>query len=152
MIIDILKWRSYTRWTNSATTSPYMMIIKIGYSSDIEDVWEVRGLLCFCLHDADENLQGERQNMFCYPVHCWFLLQLQQVFLDRGGTEGVSWSIMLLIWEGMNHGATLCFQLRQSMKNSRKIFKFLKFLEQISSIVKNIESKKPLYVKIVAVL
>lgn len=38
------------------------------------------------------------------------------------------------------------------MKNSRKIFKFLKFLEQISSIVKNIESKKPLYVKIVAVL
>lgn len=38
------------------------------------------------------------------------------------------------------------------MKNTRKIFKFLKFIDQISSIVKNIESKKPLYLKIVAIL
>lgn len=38
------------------------------------------------------------------------------------------------------------------MKNSRKIFKFLKFLDQFSSIIKNIESKKPIYVKIVSIL
>ena len=37
------------------------------------------------------------------------------------------------------------------MKNTRKIFKFLKFIDQISSILKNIESRKPLYLKIVTI-
>ena len=38
------------------------------------------------------------------------------------------------------------------MKNTRKIFKFLKFIDQISSIVKNIESKKSVYLKVVTIL
>ena len=38
------------------------------------------------------------------------------------------------------------------MKNTRKIFKFLKWIDQIASIVKNIESKKPLYLKIINIL
>jgi hypothetical protein len=38
------------------------------------------------------------------------------------------------------------------MKNSRKIFKFLKFIDQLSSIVKVIDSKKPIYLKIVSIL
>lgn len=38
------------------------------------------------------------------------------------------------------------------MKNSRKIFKFLKFLDQLSSMIKTIESKKPIYLKIVTIL
>lgn len=46
----------------------------------------------------------------------------------------------------------MSWKLRNSMKNSRKIFKFLKFVEQISSIIKNIESKKPVHVKIVTIL
>lgn len=53
---------------------------------------------------------------------------------------------------GANVGANVAFKLRATMKNTRKIFKFLKFIDQISSIIKNIESKKPLYLKIVAIL
>ena len=45
----------------------------------------------------------------------------------------------------------MAFKLRGTMKNTRKIFKFLKFIDQISSIIKNIESKKPLYLKIVTI-
>jgi hypothetical protein len=51
----------------------------------------------------------------------------------------------------MNTGANVALKLRTSMKNSRKIFKFLKFIDQISSIVKNIESKKPIYLKLVVI-
>jgi hypothetical protein len=51
-----------------------------------------------------------------------------------------------------NYGANVSHKLKIAMKNSRKIFKFLKFLDQISSIVKTIEGKKPLYLKIVSVL
>ena len=46
----------------------------------------------------------------------------------------------------------MALTLRNTMKNTRKIFKFLKFIDQISAIVKNIESKKPLYLKIVTIL
>jgi hypothetical protein len=49
-------------------------------------------------------------------------------------------------------GANVAYKLRTSMKNCRKIFKFLKFIDQISSIVKNIESKKPIYLKIVIIM
>lgn len=38
------------------------------------------------------------------------------------------------------------------MKNARKIFKFLNFIDQIASIMKKIDSKKPLYMKIVGIL
>lgn len=51
-----------------------------------------------------------------------------------------------------NSGANIAAKLRMTMKNTRKIFKFLKFVDQISSIVKNIESKKPIYLKIVTIL
>ena len=54
--------------------------------------------------------------------------------------------------EGTNHSANLALKLRSSMKNSRKIFKFLKFIDQISSILKQISSKKPIYMKVVAIL
>lgn len=53
---------------------------------------------------------------------------------------------------GHNVGATVAFHLRKTMKNTRKIFKFLKFIDQISSIVKNIEGRKPLYLKIVTII
>ena len=39
---------------------------------------------------------------------------------------------------GKNRGANVAFKLRATMKNTRKIFKFLKFIDQISSIIKNI--------------
>jgi hypothetical protein len=51
-----------------------------------------------------------------------------------------------------NVGATVAFKLRATMKNTRKIFKFLKFIDQISAIVRNIESKKPVYLKVVTIL
>jgi hypothetical protein len=38
------------------------------------------------------------------------------------------------------------------MKNTRKIFKFLKFVDQLTAILKNVESKKPLYLKVVTIL
>ena len=53
---------------------------------------------------------------------------------------------------GFNKGANVAYSLRNTMKNTRKIFKFLKFIDQISAIVKNIESKKPLYLKVVTIL
>lgn len=49
-------------------------------------------------------------------------------------------------------GANVAFKLRATMKNTRKIFKFLKFIDQISSILKNLDSKKPTYLKAVAIL
>ena len=39
---------------------------------------------------------------------------------------------------GFNRGANVAYNLRNTMKNTRKIFKFLKFIDQISAIVKNI--------------
>ena len=53
---------------------------------------------------------------------------------------------------GQNRGAIVAHKLRGTMKNTRKIFKFLKFIDQISSIIKNIESKKPLYLKLVVIM
>ena len=50
-----------------------------------------------------------------------------------------------------NRGAILAYRVRRTMKNTRKIFKFLKFIDQISSIVKNLESSKPVYLKIVSI-
>ena len=38
------------------------------------------------------------------------------------------------------------------MKNTRKIFKFLKFIDQIASIFKIISSKKSIYLKIINIL
>lgn len=38
------------------------------------------------------------------------------------------------------------------MKNTRKIFKFLKWIDQIASIIKNVTSQKPLYLKIVTIM
>lgn len=38
------------------------------------------------------------------------------------------------------------------MKNTRKIFKFLKWIDQIASIVKNIESNKPIYLKMINII
>ena len=89
--------------------------------------------------------------MLSDPISSRFLLQLQQVLGNRVGAGRIHPSTLGL-FENINQGANLCLKLRQSMKNSRKIFKFLKFLEQIASIVKNIESKKPYYVKLVAIL
>jgi len=53
---------------------------------------------------------------------------------------------------GRNQGANIAYKLRGTMKNTRKIFKFLKFIDQISSILKNLESKKPIYLKLVVIL
>ena len=53
---------------------------------------------------------------------------------------------------GQNRGAIVAHKLRGTMKNTRKIIKFLKFIDQISSIIKNIESKKPLYLKLVVIM
>lgn len=53
---------------------------------------------------------------------------------------------------GLNTGANVCYKIRGTMKNTRKIFKFLKWIDQIASIIKNIESKKPLYLKVVQIL
>lgn len=53
---------------------------------------------------------------------------------------------------GLNQGANVAFKLRGTMKNTRKIFKFLKFIDQLSAIVKNMESNKPIYLKIVVIL
>lgn len=38
------------------------------------------------------------------------------------------------------------------MKNSRKIFKFLRFIDELASVMKTLDSKKPIYLKIVGVL
>lgn len=38
------------------------------------------------------------------------------------------------------------------MKNSRKIFKFLKFIDEIASIIKKVGSNKPIYIKIIGIL
>jgi len=46
----------------------------------------------------------------------------------------------------------VAYKLRATMKNTRKIFKFLKFIDQMASIIKNMESKKPLYLKIVVIM
>jgi hypothetical protein len=51
-----------------------------------------------------------------------------------------------------NKGAMAAFRIRATMKNTRKIFKFLKFIDQMASIIKNIESKKPIYLKLVVIL
>lgn len=53
---------------------------------------------------------------------------------------------------GRNVGANVAFKLRGTMKNTRKIFKFLKFIDQISAIIKNVESSKPIYLKVVTIL
>ena len=53
---------------------------------------------------------------------------------------------------GTNQGAILCLKLRNSMKNSRKIFKFLKFVEKISSILNQISYDRPLHMKVVVIL
>ncbi len=53
---------------------------------------------------------------------------------------------------GRNQGANVAFKLRGTMKNTRKIFKFLKFIDQMSSIIKNIGSNKPIYLKLVVIL
>jgi hypothetical protein len=50
---------------------------------------------------------------------------------------------------GKNMGAEVAHKLRGTMKNTRKIFKFLKWIDQLASIIKNIESKKPLYLKLI---
>ena len=55
-------------------------------------------------------------------------------------------------FSGRNRGANVAYKLRGTMKNTRKIFKFLKFIDQISSIIKNIQSKKPFYLKLVIIL
>jgi hypothetical protein len=60
--------------------------------------------------------------------------------------------VLALFKSGKNVGANMAFKLRTTMKNTRKIFKFLKFIDQIASIIKNIESKKPLYLKLVVIL
>lgn len=54
--------------------------------------------------------------------------------------------------EGRNTGAEVAHKIRGTMKNTRKIFKFLKWIDQLASIIKNIESKKPLYLKIINIL
>lgn len=46
----------------------------------------------------------------------------------------------------------MAHKIRGTMKNTRKIFKFLKWIDQLASIIKNIESKKPLYLKIINIL
>ncbi len=61
-------------------------------------------------------------------------------------------SVVKKFSEGRNVSANVAFKLRATMKNTRKIFKFLKFIDQISSMIKNIESKKPLYLKAVTIL
>ena len=38
---------------------------------------------------------------------------------------------------------------KQSMRNARKVFKFLKFIEMISSIINLMESKKPFYMLLI---
>jgi hypothetical protein len=53
---------------------------------------------------------------------------------------------------GSSVAAEVAHKLRGTMKNTRKIFKFLKWIDQIASIVKNIESKKPAYLKIINVI
>lgn len=53
---------------------------------------------------------------------------------------------------GALNGAIVALKLRNSMKNSRKIFKFLKFIDHISSIIKKVTSDKPLFMKIVEIL
>ena len=60
--------------------------------------------------------------------------------------------VIMQFKRGNNVGANVAFKLRATMKNTRKIFKFLKFIDQISSIIKNVESNKPVYLKVVTIL
>lgn len=53
---------------------------------------------------------------------------------------------------GAIRGAVVALKLRNSMKNSRKIFKFLKFFDHVSSIIKKAGSNKPIFLKIVGIL
>ena len=46
----------------------------------------------------------------------------------------------------------VAYKIRSTMKNTRKIFKFLKFIDQIASIIKIIGSKKSVYLKIINTL
>lgn len=48
--------------------------------------------------------------------------------------------------------AIVAERTKTSMKNSRKIFKFLKFIDHIASIVKTVDSKKSVYLKVVSIL
>lgn len=48
--------------------------------------------------------------------------------------------------------AIVAYRVRATMKNTRKIFKFLKFIDQMASIIKNLSSKKPVYLKCVVIL
>ncbi len=60
--------------------------------------------------------------------------------------------VLLEFRGGGNTGAEVAHKIRGTMKNTRKIFKFLKWIDSLASIIKNIESKKPLYLKVVNVL
>lgn len=51
-----------------------------------------------------------------------------------------------------NNGAIVAYKIRGTMKNTRKIFKFLKFIDQIASIFKIFGSKKSIYLKIINIL
>ena len=43
-------------------------------------------------------------------------------------------------------------RIEQSMSNGRKIFRFLKFLDEIKSIKKALSSKKPIWLKVMMTL
>lgn len=60
--------------------------------------------------------------------------------------------VLLQFRSGKNTGADVAHKIRTTMKNTRKIFKFLKWIDQLASIVKTIESKKSLYHKIIVIV
>ena len=60
--------------------------------------------------------------------------------------------ILDLFESNRNYSANVAHKVKIAMKNSRKIFKFLKFIDAISTIVKTIESKKPIYLKVISIL
>ena len=60
--------------------------------------------------------------------------------------------ILDLFEANRNYSANVAQKVKIAMKNSRKIFKFLKFLDAVSSIVKTIDSKKPIYLKVISIL
>ena len=50
--------------------------------------------------------------------------------------------------EGLSTSVEIAYKTKDSMKNARKIFKFLKFIDELHSIYKLTESKKPRYIKL----
>lgn len=50
--------------------------------------------------------------------------------------------------EGLSTSVEIAYKTKDSMKNARKIFKFLKFIDELHSIYRLLDSKKPAYVRL----